>query len=655
MKGDFTRDTFDPRKHYSRVLMQQGRVQLDADWNEQVAILLHYLQTLAADLIGPHGGPGDVPDPNDDTKTLKVNCGFEIIATEARIDNLLELAEGEKTRLKELLRQSKPPLLLGKGHYYVGGVLAENPEYMAYPDQKGYPFPGVQLDSNQTYLLYLDVWERHLTYVEVEDAEGIVVSMREVALGGPDTATRAQVVWQVKAWSGIGARPDAAKWKELVNGWQPENRGKLKARAIKAESADPEDPCITPPESRYRGAENQLYRVEIHKGGTADGGATFKWSRENGSVIFPIDEIGEGWVKVKDLGRDARLGLQPDDWVEIVDDDYTLQNRAEPLLQVETIDPDTNVVTLKDNPASAVGQDDSKHPLLRRWDQREAENSLPSESGVQIVEGQEDQNWIELEDGVQIQFQPGATYRTGDYWQIPARTATGDAEWPGPVGNPDALPPHGVQHYYAPICWISVGGDGTVTGVTDCRRQVTKAVDPELYAHVRRTDNPHQVTAAQIGALAVSDYDLRQTQYNAVLFSGSDGNGAQRTIPLGFQPMLVLAMGGCSALLGQKRYGGTVAAIASFRDGMRVAQCSGVDIVKWSAEEVSIEGWGAIGLFSSRFQDLTLGQPPKGELLEIQVNSLSSTGFTVKLVRTLPVGFLPLDEFSIKLDLFCLG
>ncbi len=58
MKGDFSRDTFDKAKHFSRVLMQQGRVQLDADFNEQTAILLHYLRTLAADLIGPFAGSG---------------------------------------------------------------------------------------------------------------------------------------------------------------------------------------------------------------------------------------------------------------------------------------------------------------------------------------------------------------------------------------------------------------------------------------------------------------------------------------------------------------------------------------------------------------------------------------------------------------------
>src|SRR5215470_10275575 len=90
MKADFTRNTFDPRKHFARVLMQQGRVQLDADWNEQAAILLHYVQTLAADLIGPRGGP-------------KAACGFQIAPfTPATKD-----------------------FLISPGRYYVDGLLAE--------------------------------------------------------------------------------------------------------------------------------------------------------------------------------------------------------------------------------------------------------------------------------------------------------------------------------------------------------------------------------------------------------------------------------------------------------------------------------------------------------------------------------------------------
>jgi hypothetical protein len=65
-RGDFSRLTFDPAKHYSSVLMQQGRVQLDADWNEQVDIAAHRLRTLAMDTIGATGAPAG-------------SSGFEIV------------------------------------------------------------------------------------------------------------------------------------------------------------------------------------------------------------------------------------------------------------------------------------------------------------------------------------------------------------------------------------------------------------------------------------------------------------------------------------------------------------------------------------------------------------------------------------------------
>mgnify|MGYP000730056275 CR=1 FL=1 len=57
MKGDFTRDTYRRKKHYSSVRMQQGRVQLDADWNEQQAIQRHQRETAHTDVIGLQGVP----------------------------------------------------------------------------------------------------------------------------------------------------------------------------------------------------------------------------------------------------------------------------------------------------------------------------------------------------------------------------------------------------------------------------------------------------------------------------------------------------------------------------------------------------------------------------------------------------------------------
>lgn len=248
MKGDFSRETFDTVKHFSRVLQQQGRVQLDADWNEQAAILLHYVRTLAADLIGPFAGPRD-------------SSGFEITSG-ANTDDFT----------------------IGAGRYYVDGILCENEQPTSYKAQKDFPILPQQLTPGTEYVVYLDVWERHITALEDDD-------IREKALGGPDAATRTQVVWQVKlddgkdkidekkslpASNGKTVRDTWASW---IARWQSPQLGCLRARVDRSE--DSKDPCLTAPEAKYRGQENQLYRVEIHQGGSA-GEATFKWSRDNG-------------------------------------------------------------------------------------------------------------------------------------------------------------------------------------------------------------------------------------------------------------------------------------------------------------------------------------------------------------------------------------
>ncbi|MBZ0301276.1 MAG: DUF6519 domain-containing protein, partial [Anaerolineae bacterium] len=65
MRGDISRRTFDPTKHYDSVRLQQGRVQLDADSNEQVDITSHRIEAEARDLIGLCGAP-------------MVDAGFEV-------------------------------------------------------------------------------------------------------------------------------------------------------------------------------------------------------------------------------------------------------------------------------------------------------------------------------------------------------------------------------------------------------------------------------------------------------------------------------------------------------------------------------------------------------------------------------------------------
>lgn len=558
MKADLTRNTFDPLKHYARVLMQQGRVQLDSDWNEQSAILIHHLRALAADLIGQAGGSG-VGFAITDPKALPVSGDFGIGLGDFYVDGVLCEADSESLEIAigangdvvvdrwtlngrpfavnqlvevfddaPLGQPAFPPTVVqitaanqatrtlslkGVPPKFDGN--APNPSLRAvitYLTQPDYPAPDkIQLTSDATWLVYLDAWERHLTYIEDD-------SMREVALGGPDTATRSKLVWQVKVLQGTkgtsttGTAGNAAGNKGPWDGFTPSDpavvatlvgrdRGRLKAMA--KQSGASTNPCIIAPDASFQGPENQLYRVEIHTPGVAAkpgaagstdangnvnaaGIATFKWSRENGSVTYPIvGAIGSGsgvtTITLASLGRDDRYGLAEGDWVEIQDDDYMLMGRAGNLLKVQSIDRSNLQVTLAGTADPGVGTDPAKHPLLRRWEQKQgdpAEGGLTlAANGTALIEEHNDAMWLMLEDGVQIQFQPAPAprthqYHTGDYWLIPARTATGNVEWPSETvtdaqGNttttPLAEPPLGIRHHYAPLGVVTVASGGKVT------------------------------------------------------------------------------------------------------------------------------------------------------------------------------------------------
>jgi hypothetical protein len=471
MKGDFSRITFDERKRFLRVLLQQGRVQLDADWNEQISILLYYLQTLASDLIGQHAGwsgyalnwedayqSGDVSTSED---TFGWEGAFRIVSCLDENDQPVDCAKDDKF-------EPTDDFYILPGHYYVDGILCENNEVVAYSEQTD---RGVEdLEEGKHYLVYLDVWERHITYIEDETE-----TIREVALGGPDTATRSKVVWLVKTHELPGKEQSCNNldWDNLVQKWQAKNRGMLKAWARVEEP--PTDPCIIPPEAQYRGDENQLYRVEIHKGGKV-GEATFKWSRDNGSVALPIRTLAGEIATLEHMGYDDRFDLEKGDWVEILDDDYDPTADDNYLFKIKTVDRPNRQVTFETAPGISIEEDSKKHPLLRRWDHREGR---PETGGLKLEKDKEqivtgaalirEGEPLNLEDGIQIEFQPGATYRAGDYWQIPARTATGDIEWPRDSnGNALECAPHGVDHHYAPLAIIELS-DRNVNVVDHCR------------------------------------------------------------------------------------------------------------------------------------------------------------------------------------------
>jgi hypothetical protein len=416
MKGDFSRLTFDPKKHYRRVLMQQGRVQVDADWNEQEAINQYRAQIEARDVIGRCGAPLH-------------DAGFQIT-----VNNIGEL-------------------VIGKGRFYADGILCENEDdvgYLQQPDLPDAPKPAEALKALPVGIVYLDVWERHLT--ALDDPR-----IREVALGGPDTATRSRVVWQVKILPiklVTGAQPTCAsnfaEWDTLT---APRDVT-LNART---QPTGADSPCLIPPTAGYQRLENQLYRVEVHKSG-ALGAATFKWSRDNGSILTTIEKINGQEITVGDVGPDNVLGFANGQWVEVVDDRIELLGQPGPLIQIDKVDVATRTVTLKSAPA---GIDETRHPKLRRWDS-------PGELTVEVPATND--GWIGLEGGIEVHFAAG-DYRTGDYWLIPARTATGEIEWPPfqlPNATPQPQPPSGIEHHYCRLALVHLGRNGLPV-VEDCR------------------------------------------------------------------------------------------------------------------------------------------------------------------------------------------
>src|SRR5437016_4714069 len=121
MKGDFSRVTFRPDRPYSSVRMQQGRVPVDADWNEQVDIDARLRMSAINDIIGGCCIPGSAPD------SYRVSFGTGGVIVES-------------------------------GRMWVQGTLSESAEPQTLP----LPKPG-------RHLVYLETFERHVTAIEDPD------------------------------------------------------------------------------------------------------------------------------------------------------------------------------------------------------------------------------------------------------------------------------------------------------------------------------------------------------------------------------------------------------------------------------------------------------------------------------------------------------
>ena len=455
MSGDYSRLSFDPRRHFAAVLAQQGRVLTDADWNEWAAVALHRVQAEALDTLGPAVAPREMP------------ASFRI-----------EAAGGALT--------------IGPGRIYVDGLLAENhgappvawdPRLAElrgtgatpYAGQPYLPDPPALPAGPGPHVAYLKVWQREVTSVE---APGLA----EVALGGVDTSTRLQTVWQVKVLADVGQAVTCATPLGEVPGFaaaEPAAAGRLSTDT--ADVPGQPDPCQVPPSGGYKGLENQLYRVEIHSPGDLSGAdaATFKWSRDNGTVRSRVTHVPAlDRIVVESVGRDDVLRFSDGDWVEVTDDRRELAGLPGEMRRIRAgggVDDATRTILLDTPlPAGAFPVDAQfrtaaeRNTRVRRWDQR---GKVLAEDGTQLDDLDDPGSdgtiavragtRIVLENGVVVAFglNPAAgTFRTGDHWVFAARTADASVE------ILTEAPPRGVHAHYAKLAVVSFPDSET-----DCR------------------------------------------------------------------------------------------------------------------------------------------------------------------------------------------
>jgi hypothetical protein len=261
MTSDRARVTYDSSRRYQGVIAQQGRVSLEADWNEAQAITAAQLEARTLDFAGPAGSP---------------DRGFQITPI---VDDD-DVATGD--------------LKVSPGTLYVGGQRVSIARHVRYGDQPEWIdherdrlWRDVEIPEHPHELVYLLAREQEVSAVEDP-------ALRDVALGGPDTSQRLCIVQRVIR-KPTTARTWEEAWEQLIDEQWASHGFRLDygsrflepiARLqVTCYSADWEDQPAD--QGGYLGPNNQLVRVQISGVGD-DGVPVLVWGYDNASFLYRL-------------------------------------------------------------------------------------------------------------------------------------------------------------------------------------------------------------------------------------------------------------------------------------------------------------------------------------------------------------------------------
>jgi hypothetical protein len=449
---DLSRAAFEPTKRYAGVRMQQGRVNLDDDFNEAARIADDDEQRMLVHIIGPAGSPDGGFAVSDPTMTG------------AALD-----------------------FAIGAGTMYLGGLRVWNPQaarFVMQPDWLLQPASEQALpDEGRTDLVYLEVWKQPVT--AVEDAE-----LFEVALAGPDTAARMRTMWRVHLAPKVAAGDCPSAWAAFIAAWKAAALGDVAGSgesvvdatlAVGIVPGGPSDDLCSPPVAGgYLGAENQAIRVELVDA------THFTWGFDNASPLYRV-QIGADRTTItletepKDQAHWPTAGqiVEILPWSAVLPNGEKLAEVSGQLSRVQgSYNPELRTLVLQSAVPAGFGEEwtsrgdagalapalADRHYYMRVWNRGDDTASpveIPFVPGTAVPLGAT---------GLEVTF-TGTQFVRGDHWIIAARPETPDelVPWSFATGRR----PHGVRRYFTPLAlvrWHRAGTGLTWELLHDCRR-----------------------------------------------------------------------------------------------------------------------------------------------------------------------------------------
>lgn len=239
--------------------------------------------------------------------------------------------------------------------------------------------------------------------------------------------------------------------------------------------------------------------------------------------------------------------------------------------------------------------------------------------------------------------------RTKREWAV--RVVEGSSTVPVPTAG---------HTFYALARLDRVGGAAVIPagGITDLRQTILSL--SSALAHLSRTDNPHNVTLAQLGAFPAASYEFNNRQMIQVSFTQADAHGALRTTNLGFAPKFVWAVASLKARLAGVDFGTAGSGFADLRV-TTLQRCNYSLVFRTTTAPFYRQDTSVTGNFLSfaSFSDATV-TPNRAIDIGASISSVAGNNLSVQFFRIGPSGTgtngtVSLTVFNMSLFLYCLG